>query len=98
MTTYCPRCGSTGENGGCRTCDHGRATTRYAKTPVTFGVWGRIAWTAAFLAIPLAAFWITPVGVLFAAAWMLFLGPLALRDIWRPVRKSRPGVTTREHR
>ena len=98
MTTSCTRCGSTGENGGCRACDPGRATTRYAKTPVTFGVWGRIGWTLGFLAIPLTAFFLSPVGLLFGVAWLLFLGPRALRDIWRPVRKSRLGVSSRSGR
>ena len=56
MSAACPRCGSTGESGGCRACDPNRATTRYAKTPVTFGVWGRVGWTVGFLAIPFTAF------------------------------------------
>lgn len=98
MSTACPRCGSTGESGGCRACDPNRATTRYAKTPVTFGVWGRIGWTVGFLAIPFTAIWLSPLGILFAAAWLLLLGPRALRDIWRPVRKTRLGVTSRSDR
>jgi hypothetical protein len=98
VATVCPRCGSTGEDGGCKGCDPGRATTRYAKTPVTFGPWGRIAWTVGFLAIPAVAFTLSPVGVLFAVAWLLFLGPRALRDIWRPVRRNRLGVTSRSDR
>ena len=98
MTQACPRCGSTGENGGCRLCDPNRATTRYAKTPVTFGIWGRMGWTAGFLLVPVVAFSISPVGLLFGVAWLLFLGPRALRDIWRPVRKNRLGVTSRSDR
>ena len=64
---------------------------RFGKTDVSFGLRGRIVMTVLLL-IPLAWFiyllqWMIAAGGLFIYGFIVL--PLALRDVWKPVRRRR---------
>lgn len=93
----CPYCGATGEDSaGCRHCDSQRATSRIARSEVSFGPFGRLVLTCLFAAVVAGAFFAVhhsldahPLAWLVLAAFSLVLAPVVLLGIWKPVRHPR---------
>lgn len=59
------------------------SSSRWKSGPTTFGPLGRIVATLMLL-VPVWFFWANPVGWICLAIWLIFVMPLALRDIWKP--------------
>jgi hypothetical protein len=61
--------------------------SRWKSGSMTFGPVGRMVLTVCFL-LPYPLFFLNfPFGLVGAGIWTFVIGPLALRDIWRPARR-----------
>ena len=61
--------------------------SRWKSGSTTFGPVGRVVLTICFL-LPYPLFFLDfPFGLVGAGIWTFVLGPLAMRDIWRPARR-----------
>jgi hypothetical protein len=61
--------------------------SRWKSGSTTFGPVGRVVLTVCFL-LPYPLFFLDfPMGLVGAGIWTFVIGPLALRDIWRPARR-----------
>ncbi len=65
-------------------------TSRWAASAVTFGPAGRIVATLLVLVVGVWLLWASFFGFVGALLWLGVITPWALRDIWRPVRRSGP--------
>ncbi|MEA2484733.1 MAG: hypothetical protein QOC55_2680 [Thermoleophilaceae bacterium] len=55
--------------------------SRWRGGPTSFGPAGRISWTVAVLLV--AAFSVFSGDIFFMGLWMLFVGPIVLRSVWK---------------
>jgi hypothetical protein len=61
--------------------------SRWKSGSMTFGPVGRVVLTLCFL-LPYPLFFLDfPFGLIGAGIWTFVIGPLAMRDIWRPARR-----------
>jgi hypothetical protein len=61
--------------------------SRWKSGSTTFGPVGRIVLTVCFL-LPYPLFFLAfPLGLVGAGLWTFVIGPMAMRDIWRPARR-----------
>jgi hypothetical protein len=61
--------------------------SRWKSGSTTFGPVGRIVLTLLFL-LPYPLFFFDfPLGLIGAGIWTFVIGPMAMRDIWRPARR-----------
>jgi hypothetical protein len=61
--------------------------SRWKSGSTTFGPVGRVVLTICFL-LPYPLFFLDfPFGLVGAGIWTFVIGPLAMRDIWRPARR-----------
>jgi hypothetical protein len=63
--------------------------SRWAKSDVTFGPVGRVVCTLLVVAVGGWFLTVSIFGLIGAALWWLVVTPWALRDLWRPVARSR---------
>jgi hypothetical protein len=63
--------------------EHQAQYSRTARTGITFGLPGRLVATGVLVAIPVIAFLVSPVFIIFDGIYLYFL-VVGLRDVWQP--------------